>query len=216
MEWIWERDHKAWWEEQMMEAVRAGHWLIAVCLGATSPQSSLTLCDPIDCSPPGSSVLGVLQARILAWVAMPSSRGSSRPRDVKNSFYRWEKWVPMKETKMIKVKNLRVKLQYQSFVVVFQLPRWVWLSATPWTAACQTSLSLTIYQSLPKFMFIALMMPSSRLILWHPLFLLPLIFPSIRDFSNESSVICSHPMTKILELQLQHQSFQWLSRVDFP
>ena len=44
----------------------------------------------------------------------------------------------MKVTKMIKVKNLRVKLQYQSFVVVFQLPRWVWLSATPWTAACQT------------------------------------------------------------------------------
>ena len=40
-----------------------------------------TLCDPIDCSPPGSSVHGVLQARILEWVAMSSSRGSSRPRD---------------------------------------------------------------------------------------------------------------------------------------
>ena len=40
-----------------------------------------TLCDPRDCSPPGSSVRGVLQARILQWVAMPSSRGSSPPRD---------------------------------------------------------------------------------------------------------------------------------------
>ena len=40
-----------------------------------------TLCDPMDCSPPGSSGHGVLQARILEWVAMPSSRGSSRPRD---------------------------------------------------------------------------------------------------------------------------------------
>ena len=44
-------------------------------------QSCLTLCDPMDCSPPGSSVRGSLQARILEWVAMPSSRGSSRPRD---------------------------------------------------------------------------------------------------------------------------------------
>ena len=48
---------------------------------AKSLQSCLTLCDPTDCSPPGSSVPGILQARILQWVAMPSSRGSSRPRD---------------------------------------------------------------------------------------------------------------------------------------
>ena len=44
-------------------------------------QSCLTLCDPMDCSPPGSSVYGILQARILEWVAIASSRGSSRPRD---------------------------------------------------------------------------------------------------------------------------------------
>jgi len=43
-------------------------------------QSSLTLCNPGDCSPPGSSVCGILQARILEWVAIPFSRGSSRPR----------------------------------------------------------------------------------------------------------------------------------------
>ena len=40
-------------------------------------QSCLTLCDPMDCSPPGSSVPGILQARILEWVAMHSTRGSS-------------------------------------------------------------------------------------------------------------------------------------------
>ena len=40
-----------------------------------------TLCDPMDCSLPGSSVHGILQARILEWVAMPFSRGSSQPRD---------------------------------------------------------------------------------------------------------------------------------------
>ena len=44
-------------------------------------QLCLTLCDPMDCSPPGSSVRGVLQARVLEWVAMSFSRGSSQPRD---------------------------------------------------------------------------------------------------------------------------------------
>ena len=48
---------------------------------AKSLQSCLTLCDPMDSSPPGSSVHGILQARILEWVAMPSSRGSFQPRD---------------------------------------------------------------------------------------------------------------------------------------
>ena len=44
-------------------------------------QSCLTLCDPVDCSPPGSSVRGILQARTLEWVAILFSRGSSWPRD---------------------------------------------------------------------------------------------------------------------------------------
>ena len=48
-----------------------------VTAAAKSLQSCLTLCDPMDCSPPGSSVHGILQARILEWVAMPSFRGSS-------------------------------------------------------------------------------------------------------------------------------------------
>ena len=51
----------------------------SVC--AESLPSCLTLCDPMDCSPPGSSVHGILQTKILECVAMPSSRGSSQPRD---------------------------------------------------------------------------------------------------------------------------------------
>ena len=50
------------------------------CVYVPSLQSCLTLCDPVDCSLPGSSVHEILQARILEWVAMPSSRGSSQPR----------------------------------------------------------------------------------------------------------------------------------------
>ena len=44
-------------------------------------QSCLTLCDPMDCSPPGSSVQGILQARILEWVSIPFSMGSSGPKN---------------------------------------------------------------------------------------------------------------------------------------
>ena len=62
----------------------------------------------------------------------------------------------------------------------------VQLFATPWTAACHASLSITNSQSLLKLMFIKLVMPSNHLILCHPLLLLPCIFPSIRVFSNES------------------------------
>ena len=50
---------------------------MCVCVCAKSLHWWLTLCDPMDCSPPGSSVHGVLQARIVEWVAMPSSRDSS-------------------------------------------------------------------------------------------------------------------------------------------
>ena len=46
---------------------------------AKSLQSCLTLCDPMDCSPPGSSVHGILQARILEWVAMPPPGGLPNP-----------------------------------------------------------------------------------------------------------------------------------------
>ena len=62
-------------------------------------------------------------------------------------------------------------------------------SATPWTAARQASLSITNSRSLLKLMSIELVMPCNHLILYCPLLLLPLIFPSIRVFSNES-VLC--------------------------
>ena len=62
------------------------------------------------------------------------------------------------------------------------------LFATPWTAACQASLSITNSRSLPKIMFIELVMPSNHLILYRPLLLPPSIFPSIRVFSDESAL----------------------------
>ena len=65
--------------------------------------------------------------------------------------------------------------------------------ATPWTAACQASLSITNSRSPPKPMCIEPVMPSNHLILCRPLLLLPSIFPSIRVFSNESALCISWP-----------------------
>ena len=76
------------------------------------------------------------------------------------------------------------------------------LFMTPWTEACQASLSFTISQSLLTLMSIESVMPSNHLILCR-LLLLPSIFPSFRVFSNSS-----YKEANLLELQLQYQSFQ--------
>ena len=66
---------------------------------------------------------------------------------------------------------------------------YVWLFATPWTAAHQASLSITNFWSFLKLMSIESVMPSNHFIFCHPLLLLPSIFPSMRVFSSES-VLC--------------------------
>ena len=66
-------------------------------------------------------------------------------------------------------------------------------SATPWTTVRQASLSVTIYRSLLKLMFIESMMPSNHLVLCRPLLLLPSIFPSIGVFSNELALCIRWP-----------------------
>ena len=90
--------------------------------------------------------------------------------------------------------------------------------ATPWTAARQASLSITNSRSLLKLMSIELVMPSNYLILCRPLLLLPSILPSIRVFSSEPVLQIMwqiHIQYKVLEFQIQHQSFQWIFRTDF-
>ena len=77
-----------------------------------------------------------------------------------------------------------VSVQFSSF----QSLSCVRLFATPWITACQSSLSITKFQSLPKLMCIESVMLSSHLILCRPLLLLPPIPPSIRVFSNESTL----------------------------
>ena len=65
------------WKRRIKESVHLILRLIKKCVA----QSCLILCDPVDYGPPGSSVRGILQARILEWEAIPSSKGSSHPRN---------------------------------------------------------------------------------------------------------------------------------------
>ena len=83
------------------------------------------------------------------------------------------------------------QLHYRAYTLLIsvQLLSHVRLFATPWTAACQASLSITSSRNLFKLMSIESVMPSNHLILFRPLLLLPSIFPSITVFSNES-VLC--------------------------
>ena len=77
--WSWEA-----WVRPFCRACSHENWVlhgVDVCVLCSVSQSCQTLWDPMECSPPGSSVYGVLQARILEKVAISSSRGSSQPRD---------------------------------------------------------------------------------------------------------------------------------------
>ena len=100
------------------------------------------------------------------------------------------------------------------FISVLELLSHVWLFATPWTAARQALLSSTITLSLLKLMSIESVMLSNHLIICCLLLLLPSIFPSITVFQWVSS---SYQVARVLELQLQHQhqSFQWIFRNNF-
>ena len=84
------------------------------------------------------------------------------------------------------------------------------LFATPWITACQASLSITNSRSLLKLMFIESVIPSSHLILCHPLLLLPPIPPRIRVFSKESIL----RMRWSKYWSFSNKSFQWTPRTD--
>ena len=150
-------------------------------------QSCLTLCNPMDCSLPGSSVHGISQARILEWVAMSSSRGSSQPRNQTCVSYVSCTGRQVFCFFVFLTTSATQEAPFCFFSSVQSLSH-VRLFATPWIAARQASLSITNSQSSPRLMSIKSVMPSSHLILCRPLLLLVPIPPSIRVFSNESTL----------------------------
>ena len=141
-------------------------------------QSCPTLCDPMDCSLPGFSVHGVLQARILEWVAMPSSRGIFLNQGSKLCLLRLLhcRWIlycwATGEAFKTSVSSVWFSSVAQSCPTL----------CDPMNRSTQASLSITNSQSLPKPTPIKSVMPSSHLILCRPLLLLPPSPPSIRVF----------------------------------
>ena len=93
-------------------------------------------------------------------------------------------WAPYQDTVILSYFIHTVHIGFSSV----QLLSCIWLFATPWTTARQATLSIANFRSLPKPMSIVLVILSNHLILCHPLLLLPSIFPSIRVFSNESTL----------------------------
>ena len=147
-----------------------------------------TLCDCMDCNMPGSSIHGIVQARILAWVAIPFSRGCSSPRDQTHVSCTTDIFFAIWATR----EALAIIVQSLSHVQFF---------VTLWAAAHQAFLSFTISWSLLRFMSVESMMLS------HPLPLSSFAF----NFSQHQGLFqwvgSSSQVAKVLELQLQHQSF---------
>ena len=169
----------------------------AAAAAAKSLQSCPTLCDPIDSSPPGFSVPGILQARILGWVAISFSNA-----------WKWR--------------------------VTVKLLSHVWLFATPWTVAYQAHPSMGFSRQeywsgvpfpspsglpgphhLPEFVQVHVHCIGDAVQLSRPLMASS---PSVLNLSQHQElfqwVFCSQQMTKILELQLQHQPFQQIFRIE--
>ena len=186
----------------------------------------------MNCTPSGSSVHGVLQARILEWVAMSSSRGSSQPRDqtcipyvsyigrkvsyhmgspiTSPPLYYYSEYVFFTNQNGKKIslphqkRKKKFSLSNQKSRSSVQCLSCVWL-------ACQASLSITNSQSLLKFMSMESVMPS-------------IISSSVVPFSSCSQSLPasgSFPVSQLfassgqgLEFQLQRQPFQWTPRTD--
>ena len=195
-------------------------------------QSCPNLCNPMSCSPPGSSVHGyspgknigvgchtLLQGiiptqgsntdlwhcrwilyhlnhqgslRILEWEAYPFSMGTPKPRNWIGGVLhcRWILYqLNYQGSLLFEIFSRNSSFQFSSV----QSLSCVRLFETPWIAARHASLSITNSRSSPKLLSIESMMPSSHLILCHPLLLLSPIPPSIRVFSNESTLCIRWP-----------------------
>ena len=141
-------------------------------MACVSAQSCPTLCILVDCSPPGSSVHGISQARIQDWLAISYSRGSSQPKDGTHvscisCIGRWVLYnsATWEAQQGINIKFLivgKLKISFRLKRCCCSVSKSSLTLQIPWTAAY---LSFTISQSLLKFMSIESVMPFNHLIL---------------------------------------------------
>ena len=151
-------------------------------------QSCPTLCNPIGCSPPDSSVRGILQARILEWVAIPFSRGSSQPRDwtwvsqITGRFFTI--WATREAQSRLWVGHLNFSEPLFSLLQMLCVGTW-WGQGLAWRTASGHSNPLLLF---PPFLFFG----SSFIALWftyhtiHPFKVFSLILFSAHRFVQPS------------------------------
>ena len=170
-------------------------------------QSSPSLCDPIDSGPPVSSVHVIVQARILGWVAVLFSRGSSRPRYwTQVSFIasrNFTKWATREDFNLKRIEIV--------------------ISSVQFTQSCPTlcdpmNLStpcLPVHHQLPEFTQTHVHPVSDAI---QPSYPLSSSSPPAPNPSQRQGpfqwVNTSHEVAKVLEFQLQHQSFRWTPRTE--
>ena len=139
------------------------------------------------------------------------SDGLILPNKIPLSYKCWSiiYWNLKKKKKLYRYFEKHCSWIFSYFVVVVQPLSCVQLFATPWTAACRASLSFTVSWSLLKLMSTESVIISNHLILCCPLLLLPLIFPRIRVFSNQSALasggqsIGASASTSVLPINIQ-------------
>ena len=152
-------------------------------------QSCPTLCNPMDCSLPISSLHGILQARTREWVAIPFSRGSSQPRDWTRSpalqgLWHYRQILYILSHQRNPKKGWWWYMNIWLFLLLLFNSKVMSESLQPHGLQCQASLSFTISLSLHKLISFESVMPSNCVILCCPL-LLSSIFASIGIFSSE-------------------------------
>ena len=125
-------------------------------------------------------------------VQITTSLLENASKTVVKNFYSKVCWMPCVSINTWKQYHIKAKAISVQFSSIQSLSR-LQLFATPWISACQASLSITNSQSSLRLASIESMMPSSHLILCHPLLFLPPIPPSIKVFSNESTLLMRWP-----------------------
>ena len=166
------------------------------CVKVLVTQSCPTLCDPTDCSLLSSSVRGILQARILEWVAIPFSRVDPLPTQGS---------------------NLRFLLCWH---ILYHLSHQFSSVSPPCLTLCDpmncSMPGLPVHHQLPELAQTHVHRVSDAIQPSHPL---SSPSPPAFNLSQHQGLVqwisSSHQVAKVLEHQLQHQSFQWIFRIDF-
>ena len=176
-----------------------------MCIRAKSLQSCPTVYDPMDCSSPGSSVYGIFQARIVVWVAMPSSRRSSPFKD----------WTQVSSVSCIARGSFTAEPLGKP-IYIFQLSSIAQSCPTLCDPMDCSTLGFILHHQLPEPSQTHVHQVSHAIQPSHPLYPSPPAFNLSQYQGIFQWVSSSHQVAKVLELQLQHQSFQWIFRTDFP